>query len=92
MFDGTPVLFRPGGDLLSIGHESVKITTVYAIDFLDEVQVTQSMPVNNYVLASLHFRNFIDRKADILIRGNKQIQHQGWKRDTPDYRSGQVVK
>ena len=45
VFDWTPVLFSPGGDLGEVGENAVAICALFAIQLLDKIQVAQVMAV-----------------------------------------------
>lgn len=74
MFDRTPVLLGPGGDLGNVGKNTIRIGAILAVDLFNQVQVLQMVPVKGQVIAPPDVRDSVDRKADKLVKAADQIQ------------------
>lgn len=53
MLDGTPVLFRPGGDFPHIRDEAVEIAAIDTIELFDDIEIRQGMTVNDDIIPRL---------------------------------------
>ena len=80
MFNGAPMLFRAAGDFTRIGDDAVCIPAKGAIHRLDEVKISEMMPVDNDIVGPRDPRNAVNAKTDMLVNGNPDIdQHQRYK-------------
>ena len=52
MFDRTPVLLGTAGCFPGVGNDPVRIAAVRAIQLLYAVQISQAMPVDDYIVGS----------------------------------------
>lgn len=89
MADWTPVLLTTGKDLACIGENSVCITTVAAVNFLDGIQIDQFMTIIDKVIAPLHAGYAVGAKTDLLIEGKCQVNHNQWHNHAVYDRRGQ---
>ena len=74
VLDGTEMLFRAGSDLDDVSKESVGVRTIDAPDFFDRVEILQAAAVKNQIIPSRDFGDSVDREANRLIDGDRQIQ------------------
>ena len=76
MFDGAPVLLGAGGHLAKIGSQTIAIGAVGAVDLLHQVKVGQIGTVKHQILTAPYLGDAIERKADMLVAKEKEIQQQ----------------
>ncbi len=90
MGNGAETLFSAGRDLLRVGDESVQVAAVEAVHLLDQIEITESMTVEDDIVASSHFGDLVDRKADSLIESDENIQNDGRDDDAVDDRRDEI--
>jgi len=76
VFDRTKILFSSGNDLGDIRDQAGAVCTIRAMEFFDEVQIAEVLPVKHDIVAAPHFRYLVNREASPLIQAYAQIQHQ----------------
>ena len=81
VFDRTPVLLGSPCNFNRVGEHAVPIGAMHAIDAFESVQVSQFVAVNRDVIPAARFGYAVDRKANRLIYGYKQVQQDKWNDD-----------
>ena len=77
-FYGAPVSLRTSTNLNRIGKESVDITTIEAIHFLNNIEIIEILSLIRDIFSSVHLRDTIERKSSPLIHREKYIQDHRW--------------
>jgi hypothetical protein len=73
MFDWTPVLFSPPGDLSDISNQSVGVGAIGAVEAFQHVQIKQFAAIIYKVLVTLDRRYLVDRKAHNQIYRDHEV-------------------
>lgn len=71
MLDGTPVLFSSGGNLLNVGNQAVEVAAINTIHLFNEIQITETVTIQDNIVTSFYLRDAVYLKADKLIPENK---------------------
>src|ERR1019366_2778778 len=73
VLDRAPVDLGARRHLAHEGDHAIAIGAIGAIDLLDDVEIGEMVAVEHQIVAAVHFWNFVDRKADRLIRYHPDI-------------------
>jgi hypothetical protein len=91
MLDRAKILFGAGDDCAAIGDQPGAVGAIRAVEFFDDVQVSEMLAVENDVIGALHLANPVDRKTAGLVKTDAQVDQQQRKRHAVDDWAGQQV-
>lgn len=74
VLDRAEILLGARHNLADVGDQSSAVGTVGAMEFLDEVQVFELLPIEHDVVAASHLGYPVDREARRLIEADEEIE------------------
>ena len=75
VLDRAPERLCPGGYFQSIGEKAVTVTAIDAVQFLDQIEIDEMVPVYDEVVAAHHPLDTVEGKTDMLIDSQKQVEY-----------------
>lgn len=76
VFDRAKVLFGSRHDLTHIGDEPGAIGTISAMEFLNEIEVFELLPIQHDIVGTSNLGNFVNRETGRLIEADEQIENE----------------
>lgn len=91
VLDRAEVLLGARSDLVHVVDQPIRVSAVFAVKALDDVQIPQMVPVEDDVISAPDLRDAIDGKAAGLIKRREQVQHSKRDDQPVDDRAGDEV-
>ena len=91
VLDRAKVLLGSRHDLAHVGNKPSSIRTISAVEFFDEIEVFEMLPVKHDIVGTTDFRNFVNRETGRLIEADEQIENNQRDDHAVDDRSGDQV-
>ena len=91
VFDWAPILLSLGSNLCCVGEDTVCVSAVGAIEFLESVEVWDKVTVNDDECRASDSRHSVETKTDGLVQRERQVQKSNGNHHRVDERSGKNV-
>src|ERR1700722_806546 len=88
VLDRAPVLLGTRSDLPDVREYTVRIRAIRAIELLKRVEVAELLAVECHIVDPAHAWDPIDREANRLVDGDKQVEQYHRNKERIDHRCG----